>query len=89
MGNVISINGGVPPQVPQMEDNVFYDLTPPAKIQGKSFPRVKCDFQVPDYPNEYVVKGIPVGGTKSESFILRFTGHGSVIPQKSANQEGF
>jgi len=71
----------------QMEDNVFYDLNPPAIIGGKKFHRIQCEYQVPNKPNEYVVKGIPEGEEKQESFVLIFTQKGRVRPFRSENQE--
>ena len=71
----------------QMEDNIFYELSPPAIIGGKKFNRVQCEYQVPNKPNEYVVKGIPEGGEKEESFVLRFTKKGGVRAFRSENQE--
>jgi len=70
----------------QMEDNIFYDLNPPAIIGGKRFHRVQCEYQVPNKPDEYAVKGIPEGGEKEESFILRFTQKGRVRALRSENQ---
>ena len=70
----------------EMQDGVFYDLRPPAVILGKKFRRVQCEYQVPGKPNEYVVKGIPEGGEKEESFILRFTQKGKVKAFRSESQ---
>ncbi len=57
---------------PLMREGVFYDVTPPSNIKGKFFDRVQCVYQVLKSPNEYVVRGIPQGGTEIESFILQF-----------------
>ena len=70
----------------EMEDNIFYDLDPPAIIGGKKFHRVQCEYQVPNKPDEYVVKGIPEGGEKEESFVLRFTQKGKVKAFRSKSQ---
>ena len=70
----------------QMQDGVFYDLRPPAIIAGKKFHRVQCEYQVPGKPNEYVVKGIPEGGEKEESFVLIFTQKGKVNAFRSESQ---
>ena len=70
----------------QMQDGVFYDLRPPAIILGKKFHRVQCEYQVPRKSNEYVVRGIPEGGEKEESFVLMFTQKGRVKPFRSENQ---
>jgi len=71
----------------QMEDGVFYDLNPPAVILGKNFHRVKCEYQVPNNPNEYSVSGVPEGAVEEESFILRFSEKGRVRAFRSENQE--
>jgi len=60
----------------QMQDGQWYELTPPSKVNGKEFPLVFCEFQVPKNPNEYVVRGVPRGGSEEESFVLRFTDRG-------------
>jgi len=60
----------------EMEDGGWYDFTPPVVVGGKKFPKGMCEFQVPKCPNEYVVCGIPEGGTEKESFVLRFTDRG-------------
>ncbi|OGY42761.1 MAG: hypothetical protein A2Y67_02475 [Candidatus Buchananbacteria bacterium RBG_13_39_9] len=78
-----------PAKPPQMEEGVFYDLTPPSVIQGKIYHRVMCEYRVPNQPDEYVVKGIPEGGVTPKSFVLKFTDRGKVIPRKSENQQGF
>ncbi len=70
----------------QMEDGVIYDLNPPAVINGKRFHRVKCDYRVPNNPNEYSVRGVPEGGEIEEAFILRFTEKGRVRAFRSKNQ---
>jgi len=70
----------------EMKDGVFYDLRPPAVVLGKRFHRVICEYQVPGKPNEYVVKGIPEGGEKEESFVLRFTQKGVVRSFRSEDQ---
>lgn len=69
-----------------MQENMWYDLDPPANIQGKIFHRVLCEYQVPGHPNEFSVRGIPTGGTQVEAFILRFTDTGRVQPTCSADQ---
>ena len=69
-----------------MQDGIFYDLKPPAIIVGKRFHQVQCEYQVPGKPNEYVVKGIPEGGEKEESFVLRFTKKGRVRAFQSESQ---
>jgi len=71
----------------EMEDNIFYDLDPPAIIEGKKFHRVQCEYQVPNKPDEYVVKGIPEGGKKEESFVLRFSKKGRVRAFRSEGQK--
>jgi len=71
-----------------MEVGIFYDLDPPAVIGGKIFRRVECIFQVPGHPDEYVVRGIPDGGTTQESFGLKFTQQGRIKPVRSSNQYG-
>ena len=83
---------GVPPgdakneKPPIMKDGEFYDLTPPSRRTGKTFHRVRCEYRVPNNPNEYVVEGIPEGGDKPESFVLRFTGLGVVRINRSKEQ---
>lgn len=62
-----------------MEDGKWYLLKPPSVICGKVFKKVRCDRQVPGKPNEYMVSGIPEGGTKSEPFVLRFTEKGRIV----------
>lgn len=70
----------------QMRAGVFYDLRPPAIIAKREFHRVQCEYQVPGKSNEYVVKGIPEGEEKEESFVLIFTQKGKVRPFRSENQ---
>lgn len=62
-----------------MENGEWYLLYPPSVICGKIFKKVLCEYRVPLYPNEYSVRGIPEGGTKSEPFILRFTEKGRIV----------
>jgi hypothetical protein len=64
---------------PLMREGTFYNLIPPFIIHGKRFHRVQCEYMVPNHPKEYVAKGIPEGGTKIESFVLRFTGAGEKV----------
>lgn len=73
--------------MPQMEDGVFYDLAPPAVVGGKTFHRVRCEYQVPNHPHEYVVRGVPEGGSEETSFVLRFSPQGKVQPTRSQNQD--
>ena len=61
-----------------MVDGQWYDLDPPASVAGKTFQHVMCEYQVPNHPNEYSVRGVPDGGNEEEPFILRFTGEGRV-----------
>jgi|GEM_PF-6726563 len=84
MGKLIPVDNGKPPL---LENGVFYDLNPPSNIQGKIFPRVMCEYRVPAHPDEYVVKGIPQGGKEPESFVLKFTNRGKVLPQRSKDQQ--
>lgn len=73
---------------PRLEDGVFYDLDPPSVIQGNTYRRAKCEYQVPKYPNEYVMLGIPEGQETPKSFILRFTPNGRKMTAiRSQNQE--
>ncbi len=72
---------------PQMEDGVFYNLEPPAVVNGETFHRVECEYQVSGRPDEYVVNGIPEGGDKKKAFVLRFTQEGRVRASRSGNQE--
>ena len=72
--------------MPRMTDGTFYDLNPPAQIQGEFFRHVQCEYQVPNRPDEFVVKGIPEGGTTLKSFVLSFTKTGRVVPTHSASQ---
>ena len=55
-----------------MEAGRTYDLDPPANIKGKRFRRVTCRFQVPQNKNEFVVRGVPEGGSEEEDFLLIF-----------------
>ncbi len=51
----------------------WYDLEPPVSIKGKRFSKVFCKFQVPNAPNEYRVRGIPIGDDMEErEFLLVF-----------------
>ena len=68
--------GGGGERVSHMVDGQFYDLRPPSVNGAGTFTRVQCEYQVPNHPNEYVVKGIPEGGTEPKSFVLRFTDRG-------------
>ncbi len=70
-----------------MEDGRFYDLTPPSHIAGEIFDRVQCEYQVPNHLNEYVVRGIPRGGTKPKSYVLRFIPSRGVHVTESEKQE--
>ena len=77
----------------QMQDGVFYDLNPPAIVvrrmspyTRKIFPRVQCEYHVPNHPDEYVVRGVPEGGDKEESFVLKFTQKGKVRAFRSESQ---
>lgn len=71
--------GGDREDPPKMRDGEFYDLRPPSRIKGKIFPKVQCEYRVPNHPNEYVVRGIPDGGDEPESFVLRFTDRGLIV----------
>lgn len=71
--------GGDLESPPKMKDGDFYDLKPPSRIGGKIFSRVQCEYRVPGHANEYVVKGIPDGGDKPESFVLGFTDRGVIV----------
>ena len=71
---------------PMMRDGVFYDLIPPSNIQGKIFDHVQCEYQVPNSPDEYVVHGVPRGGTDIESFVLRFSEDKGVRVTESKDQ---
>lgn len=55
-----------------MEVGEWYELDPPGKSDGKEFPLVRCEFRLPHRPNEYTVRGIPIGGIEPESFLLAF-----------------
>ena len=70
----------------QMEEGMFYNLNPPAMVGGEVFDKIQCEYQVPNRPNEFVVKGIPRGETKTESFVLKFTPSGRVQPSPSSEQ---
>ncbi len=59
-----------------MEDLMWYTLVPPAIVGGKKFPFVLCEYQVPNQPNEFVVRGVPEGETTDEAFVLIFTERG-------------
>jgi len=60
-----------------MENGRWYVLDPASIIiHRKSFYLVRCLFQNPSRPNEYVVCGIPAGENKEESFVLNFTDGG-------------
>lgn len=61
-----------------MEDGQWYFLDPSASVGGKTFRRVICEYQVPNSPKEYSVRGVPDGGDEEEAFILRFTDKGRV-----------
>jgi hypothetical protein len=62
-----------------MIDGSWYDLSPPVNVRGKEFSKVCCEYQHPKYPNEYVVKGIPIGENDEESFVLKFTEKGTRV----------
>jgi len=62
-----------------MEDGHWYDLSPSVKVGEKEFLKVYCEYQHPNHPNEYVVKGTPIGGDEEESFVLEFTGRGTKV----------
>lgn len=61
-----------------MKPREFYRLDPPVIICGRMFINVRCEFQVPNGPSEYVVRGIPEGGKKEESFVLIINRKGTV-----------
>ena len=77
---------------PRMEDGVWYNLDPAASFQPKGskvtyiFPRVLCEYQVPNNPNQYSVRGIPMGGVKEMPFILIFTKTGRVRVTRAEDQ---
>lgn len=66
-----------------MEEGGWYLLNPPSIICGKVFKKVQCEYRVPNKPDEYSVRGIPEGGTKSEPFILRFTDKGKTVATRT------
>ena len=79
MAEILRFPGGPPehgketkPGRVHMQKGVYYDLHPPSNIQGKNFDRVQCEYEGPNSPGEYVVRGVPQGGTETESFVLRF-----------------
>jgi len=69
-----------------MEPGKFYDLQPPAEIGGELYDKVQCEYQVPNSPNEYSVKGIPRGGMEVKAFILRFKPDRGVTVTESKEQ---
>jgi len=87
MGKIIGSITPISP--PLMENGVFYDIDPPSQFLCKIFHRIMCEYRVPNNPDEYVVKGIPQGESKPESFVLRFTSRGHVVTRRSENQQGF
>lgn len=75
--------------VPIMEEGVFYNLNSPATVKGKTISRVRCDYRVPNCPNEYALTGIPEGETEPFAFILRYVDSGPdkvIMPTKSEKQ---
>ncbi|GEM_PF-1042230 len=72
--------GGGERNEPRMRDGEFYDLDSPFIVGGRKFTRVQCEYRVTyrvqPTSHEYVVRGIPEGGTEPESFVLRFTNRG-------------
>ena len=80
MGKLVEFPGNPGDRQPRREiqpramiDGRVYDFNPPVNIGGELYDRVQCEYQVPNNPNEYVVKGIPQDGTKIKSMVLRFT----------------
>jgi hypothetical protein len=66
-----------------IEDGKWYDLSPPALIGGKRFPRVRCEVRFPLTPTDYLVSGVPEGGDKEEFFCLKFTIDSGVVATPS------
>lgn len=64
---------------PIMEDGKFYNIEPEIVVNGKIYHRVQCEYRNPSNPNEYVLRGIPEGDDKMQSFILNFTNQGARI----------
>lgn len=75
------------PVTKEMEDGGFYDLHPPSVIGGQTYDRVQYEYQVPNNPDEYVVRGIPRGETGVQSFVLRFSRDRGVQVVESTEQE--
>jgi hypothetical protein len=69
-----------PSDPPQMVDGMFYNLIPPANVNGELYDHVQCEYRVPNHPDRYIVKGIPRGQLDKKSFILRFSSIGRVRP---------
>ncbi len=57
---------------PHMIAGQWYDLDPPVVIGEKQFCKVRCEYQVPNKPNEFSVGGTPIDGGDEESFLLIF-----------------
>jgi len=77
---------------PKMVAGKWYDLDPPAVVLDKFFPRVYCQYRVPNDPDKYCVKGYPGGisdGTNTmEPFVLIFTSQGRARKVTLSDDQG-
>ncbi|MEK7076993.1 MAG: hypothetical protein AAB967_02060, partial [Patescibacteria group bacterium] len=73
-------------KVRRLEEGKFYDLNPPANINGEIYDRVQCEYQVPNQRDTYVVRGIPRGETKQKSFVLKLSTERGVTVFESEDQ---
>lgn len=94
MGKLIEFLGNFGDRQPKrnvearsMQDGKFYDFNPPVKIGEELYDKVQCEYQVPNHPNEYVVRGIPRGSTEVKSMVLRFTATRGTRVTESATQD--
>ena len=73
-----------PDKPASMEVDIFYELNPPVVVTSGIFRRVQCKEKFPDGRN-YLVQGIPDGGTEMKTFVLKFTKEGVKVT-RSADQ---
>ncbi len=77
---------------PAMVKGKWYDLRPPSVVDDIVLPRVLCEYQVLDHPDEFCVKGYPGGISDGDAemvpFILKLSGRGTTgIPTLSDDQD--
>lgn len=86
MSKIESGEGGIDFPV-KMEVGKFYDFDPPARVPKGVFRRAQCIGTVPGHPNEFLMDGIPEGGSEIKGFVLQFREKG--VRTSLANEQNF